>query len=178
MTKGWAIFWSVVIAVVVPFGTAAGIGLYQLSKICYQMGGFKITAFDRNNLYMDIAIRIVNKSFLNLTIKSYDLNFYLNGVKVSNIVNKESKDIIPSAASTLVSTISVSFKETFGVVKSADLITNFATMQYDKITLSVDGEFKGRLLKIPFTYKLKQTDWSWTLDEILKMMKEPSVPCQ
>ena len=165
------------VAVVVPFGSVAGIGLYQLSQVCYQMGGFKITAFDRKNLYMDIAIRIVNKSFLKLTVKSYDLNFYLNGVKVSNSKNEVPKEIIPEATSTLTTTISVAFKETFGALKSAEMIANFATQQYDKITLSVDGVFKVKLLGAPLTVKLKQTEWTWTLADILEMMKKPSVPC-
>lgn len=177
MTKGWTIFWGLFLGIVIPGGAIAGVGLYQLSQICYQMGGFKITAFDRQKLYIDIAIRIVNKSFLKLTIKSYDLNFYLNGVKVSNTKNEDKKEISPEATSTLTTTISVAFKETFGAIKSAEMIANFATKQYDKITLSVDGTFKGKLLGVPFTFTLKQNEWTWTLADILKMMEEPAKPC-
>lgn len=173
MSKGWKIAWIIAAIVLVPGGIYAGIGIYMLMKIDYSMAGYKIKSFNSKFLYIDVSIRIANPSVLAVKVAGYDLLFYLNDVLVANIKNKSPKTIEPNAQTMLTLPLAVDL-HAMDKKKAKEIMGFVITGQWDKITLKVGGKFNGELLKIPVPYKLKPEEWTYTLEDIIKIMQTPA----
>jgi len=174
MSRGWQIFLITAATVLVPGGLYAGVGIYALTNICFNFKRFELTGIDKTFIGINFVLQIKNPSRINVHIDGYDIDVAINGTKVANIISANKKTLAGEKTNILVLPIKINYKETFGVLKSAELISLFAKKEYSKIYISLEGRFNGSLLKIPIRRKINM---KYTLAEIVKMASEPSEPC-
>lgn len=176
MTRGLKILTIVAAAIIIPGGLWAGIGIYALQQICYSVVKYNINSIDFVSKKIDInfTVMIKNPSHLNVTIGGYDISVALNGTEVARLINDHEKIIEAKKTSILILPVKIDVLKTFNQVKSKEIIGYFATKDYEKIVISLNGKFNGKIIKLPISIKVNS---QYTFAEIIKQMDEPSTPC-
>lgn len=166
----------------VLYGLAAVIGVFgwylwsQYKKamdFCYQVVGHKVTKLGLSQIVIELYLRLKNKSNIDLTIKSYDINVSINGKHVSTLKSDKPQYIKPKDYTLL--TLNVSFnpadvlKNVFnsGIVGIGLDKSKIMVRMYGKITAS-----HANLIEIK-DFELDQT---MPLSEMIEP-KEGEVEC-
>lgn len=178
MSRTWQVIGSIA-AVVLPGGfiiggIVAGFKLYSLTKICFNIYGFKIKDVNPKTIALDITLEVKNPSDIDIKIKGYDIDVLLNKFKVASLKSSAVKILKADDVSYLVLPININHQEIYDTIRSKELLTDFLLKQYDKIGVSLEGKFLGEAVKIPVSTNIKM---NYTVAEILKMKDAPSVPC-
>ena len=173
MTRGWTIFLAATAAIVIPGGIWAGVGIAALRKIGSKVVKYQITKIEKSSLGMSITVLVKNPSEFRILIRGYNINIALNGVNLGNITDRTTKIIKANTQSTLVIPVNFSLEKRPAEEKKIlnQVLINFATLQYKKINVSLNGKFRGEILKIPVPV---QIDMNYTFEEIIKAIDEPS----
>ena len=58
-----------------------------LKEYCYKISDFKIINLEKDNITLGITILIQNNSAIDAIIEGFNFDIYLNGTKVSKVVN-------------------------------------------------------------------------------------------
>ena len=87
MSRELRIFFALVAAVVIQGGIITGISVYQLSKICYNIYGFKIKNIDSKYVSFELILEVKNPSKVAIKIEGYDINVNLDKFKVATVKN-------------------------------------------------------------------------------------------
>ena len=170
MTRGWGIATAIFFVIVVPGGIYAGLGIYMLLQIDYKMVGYKLKSWNLQGAEIDFAVNVINPSALDVHIYGYDIDVSINGGLVANIKSTTKKTLVGKTTSTLTIPVSVNFKKSFSSLKSQELITYFATSNFEKIVVNLKGKLKGKLLGVTVSAPL---DINYSLKEIIDINTKP-----
>lgn len=173
MSAGKVIF-GIVVAAAIGFGIYAAIGIKMLMRICFSMGKYKLRSWDFQFVNIDFELVLYNPSALEATLRNYDFNLYLNNKWVANIKSDVPVRIVAEGSTTLVLPVKLDYKKTFGLAGSKEILAAFSLKQYDKIFVTLKGNYTGVALKIPVKLAVEE---KWTLQSIVDEMSKPSVPC-
>lgn len=174
MNRGVKIGIAAALAILVPFGIYAAIGIKMLTQICYKISGFKLLYVDFKKVSFELKIKVKNPSKIKVEIHGYDLGIKINGTKVGT-VSDTFKTVLESKQVTEVTVpITVQLDKVFDKVKSQEVMTLFLTRNLSKLLLSVNGKFIGEVLKYPISTNI---NIAYTIADIQKTMNEPSMPC-
>ncbi|MEK6879111.1 MAG: hypothetical protein AABY22_05855 [Nanoarchaeota archaeon] len=163
------IFGIIAALVLIPGAIFVGIGVRLLSKINFKVKSFKVKSLDAQYINIDLVLDVINPSKLDVKIDGYNINVFLNGIKVANLISIYKKTLKGEETSLLTLPIAIDFKKSFGQILSKEIIGYFLTRNYEKIVIRLSGNFKGEILKIPISTKI---DITYTLAEIEKLMEE------
>lgn len=175
MSRGWAIFLSLLAVVGIPGGIYVGVNVYMLTKVCFSMAGYKFKGFDKDgNVLLDFSINVKNPSNLSVDVYGYSIDIDLNGNFGANVKSDKHKKLIAKELAILTLPVKIDVVKTFGAVKSKEVINHFLLGAFDKIVVNLKGQAIGRVLGVKVNLPV---DFKYTLKEILDIMSKPSIPC-
>ncbi|KKS77126.1 MAG: hypothetical protein UV51_C0010G0031 [Candidatus Woesebacteria bacterium GW2011_GWC1_42_9] len=174
MSKTAKIALLIAAAIIIPGGIVAGVGAYQLFRICTKVNYYKFNGIDVRYINLEFGIMVKNPGFINVDILGYNLDIFINGTKVASAVNSSTKRLSAKQRSNLVIPVLVDYTKSLGAVFSAQLLKFFANKQFDKIIVSIDGVMNARLLGVPSSIKINE---KYSLREIQEIMDAPEQPC-
>lgn len=174
MTRGFKILTGITLALIIPGGICAAISLKLLTKICVKPAAFKIIDINGTFIKFELSLSIKNPSITDVELDGYDLDVFINNIKVANLLSGTKNIIQGKATSTINLPITIYHKNAFGPAQAQELATLFITRQLNKILVTLKGKFIGEALKMPISTKL---NFKYTLAEIKKIMAEPAQPC-
>lgn len=172
--KALKIILCVAIAVIVPAGTFIGLGLYNLKKICYKVSDIVLDSITFKTAKLILKIKVKNPSSIAVNITGYDFAIQMNGVEVAKITNSDKKELGAGQVSELSVPLTIQLDKVYDVAKSVEMLGYFLTRQMSKIVLTLNGEFRGSVLKVPVSTGV---NFSYNLEEIKKIAAEPGMPC-
>lgn len=175
MSRGWAVFWSLLALVAVPGGIYVGVNVYMLMKVCVSLSGYKLKGIDKDgNILLEFGLKVKNPSQLAVDIYGYSIDVDLNGNFGANAKSDKHKKLVANETSVLMINVKIDPVKTFGALKSKEVVGSFLTGQFDKIVVNLKGNFVGKLLGVKINMPV---DFKYSLKEILDIMKTPSTPC-
>jgi len=150
----------VIISSILGLG-AIGYGLYKFiasqlvgaMNFCYKIAGFKFITLNKNLIQLKIDIKLLQNSDVRLTLKKYDLDIFINGVKAANINESKNLDILPKAVSYLTAGVTIYPKKVFKETFLGDLIYN-AVMDKSKVVVEIKGTLKAVATFIPISFPI------------------------
>ena len=173
MSKGVKIAIGILLAVFVPGGIALAYGLDRIFKICVNINSYKFKT-DLQYAFLDLQLQVKNPSFIAIGINSYSIDIFLNDKKIGKVENFNTKIIEPQKISYLSIPVKMDLIKSTATVLSSEIINYFGQKQYDKIIVSLNGKFTGKVMKIPVTFPITL---KYSLKEIQQIMDTPSTPC-
>ena len=175
MSRGWAIFTGLLIAVVVPAGAYIGVNVYMLTKVCFAVAGYKFKGFDKDgNVLLEFYMNVKNPSNLAVEVYGYSVDIDLNGKFAANVKSDKYKKLAAKEMSVLTLPVKIDVVKTFGALKSKEVLNAFISGQFDRIVVNLKGQFIGKVLKVKVNLPV---DFKYSLKEILEIMKTPATPC-
>ncbi|PCJ55966.1 MAG: hypothetical protein COA79_20365 [Planctomycetota bacterium] len=140
------------ILLVVLGGGTLGLAIYSaitarnLTRMDYNVSGFKVVEIDNRFIHLDIRIDVINPADWDVVIKKYNLDVFLNDTWVANSQSATKKKIASNDTSRLTISISIDYKKIFGLLGSAKMLALFGAGDVDNIYLGIKGSFSGKLL--------------------------------
>ena len=154
-------------------GIYAGIGVKKLMSVCYNIVRYDFK-FDIQTLTMSMILQVKNPSYLGIDLYGYDLDVFLNNKKVAVLAAKKHIHLATGQFTQVNIPVKVKYTDAFGSVGSKELFNSFMLGQFDKIFVTLKGNFYGEILKVnanvPVDYKIN-------LKQIADIMDSPSDPC-
>ena len=173
MSNGVKIAIGILLAVFVPGGIALAYGIDRIFKICVNINSYKFKT-DLQYAYLDLQLQVKNPSFTSIAINGYAIDISLNDKKVGKVENFNSKIIEAQKISYLTIPVKIDLIKSATTLLSSEIINYFGQKKYDKIIVSLNGKFTGKVMKIPVTFPIAL---KYSLKEIQEIMDSPSNPC-
>ena len=161
-----SLIWSGVIAA----ASAIGYGIYLFYKrqiglamqYCYKISGLKFLKIEKDNISIQLNIKIQNRSDFTVEIKGYDFDIYLNDKKIANVISNKSEMLLGNAISELTFVASCNPQQIFDKEYIAKLIS-YAITDRRRITIKVVGLINAQmnfvsLKKLKFDYETTAYD--------------------
>lgn len=162
------------IAASIAFGAYIGVGINKLMQYCYNIVKYKLEGIDEKYVYLKFILAVKNKSDLEIGIKGYFIEIFINNTSVAILSSDKPKTLSGKKTSMLELPIKIDYKKVFGEVKSMEFLSTFTNKEYDKIFISMKGKFNGSFIRIPVKLPI---EIKTNLGEIIKQMDAPSEPC-
>ena len=128
------------------FAVYSALTIRNLARMDFSVSGFKVVEIDNRFIHLDIGIDVINPADLDVIIKKYNLDIFINDIWVANSQSATKKRITANQTSKLTLSISVDYKKTFGLLGSAKMLALFSSGDVDNIYLGVKGSFSGKLM--------------------------------
>lgn len=129
--------------------TGLGYGLYTYykkqisiaSQYCYKVAQIKPLNFTINSIKFELIFKILNRSLFGLTIKSYDLDVFLDGNFITTIKSENENVIHPSSSSFISAVVDINPSK---ILQSKVILSIASKYLYNKsnIIIQVKGSFK------------------------------------
>ena len=142
---------------------AAGVYLFYKRQFalalqyCYKISNVKFIKVSKDNITLEIFIKIQNKSDFTVELKGYNFFIFLNEKKIANVVSDKSEMLAAKAISTLSFMVTCDPAQIFDKDYLVNLIS-YAIADKKKIVLQVNGTMDVKmnfinLKKVNFNYK-------------------------
>lgn len=156
---------------VIGLGVYAGKVYHDIKNISYELIKYQYKGIKEGKVFIDFILKIKNISIVRIKIVGYEFDIFLNDINVGKIKGNKEQVIKAEQYSLLNIPLAINLKETFGLVRSADILSSLA-MNPKSIIISLRGMFAGEVFKL----KVKNIpiDYSITLQEIITLMNEPT----
>ncbi len=142
--KGFKYKGLIIVLSILGLASAGAIYLWnqtkKLADFCFDFSGYKITNVTLLNMAVDVYLSIKNKSNLDVIIKGYDLDVYVNGNFISKVTNTNEQQLPANTKQNF--TVSVNFNPTT-LLKGSLTKDNILNALIDRS--KVVFEFKGVL---------------------------------
>ena len=126
-------------------------------QYCYKLDNVDILETKTNSLALRLYLKIQNKSSIELKLKGYDLNFFINNKKVANVVSNDEQVIMNDSISTI--KMLVMFNPS-AIFKPEDLLLllRYFVTDKSKIMIRIEGDFKAAInfltIKLPVDFQM------------------------
>lgn len=150
---------------------ALGFGIYKYysyqlglaMQYCYKIVNAKILSAKKDNITIQLFLKIQNKSSFALNLKGYDLNVFLNTKKIANIKSDKPEVLANNAVSDLTLMISFNPSKFFNANFIKSLLL-FFLIDKSKIVIDIQGSFQAKMNFIGINLPVNM---SLTLEEIM-----------
>lgn len=123
---------------------------YQLlKKIKIKFVGLKVTTFKIDDVGLDVNLLATNISDLKITLKTINVDIYINGVYVNKVFQQTKQTISGNSTSPLKFNIFFSPVDVFKGLKAEDILKAF---DYKSLVLKVSGFVTGSIDGITFEH--------------------------
>ena len=156
---------------VIGIGVYAGKVYHDIKNISYELVKYQFKGIKEGKAFIDFILRIKNISIVRIKIVGYEFDIFINDIRVGAIKGTKEQVIKPEQYSLLSIPLGINLAETFGLVRSADILSSLATNP-KAIVISLKGMFAAEVFKL----KVKNIpiDYSISLQEIISIMNEPT----
>jgi hypothetical protein len=146
----------------------AGFGLYRY--FTYQVGlalnydynikNFHVLSVEGNNVNISVEFDITNKSSFEITLNSYDLEFYFKDVKFGSTLSNTPITILPSSKFTVKANGTIDTK----AIKESALTLASDIISRKPINIQLSGNMKVKFLGFNYTLKFDKENFEYTAD--------------
>ena len=156
---------------VIGIGVYAGKVYHDIKNISYELVKYQFKGIKEGKAFIDFILRIKNISIVRIKIVGYEFDIFINDIRVGAIKGTKEQVIKSEQYSLLSIPLGINLAETFGLVRSADILSSLATNP-KAIVISLKGMFAAEVFKL----KVKNIpiDYSISLQEIISIMNEPT----
>lgn len=143
-----------------------------LLDFCYTISSFRFSSINTNGISFSLILNIVNQSDIDINIKGYNFNVYLNDIKLANIISSQSQIWAKRSTSPIAVNINVKWNDlSINIGKITELVRYYITNK-SKLLLKIDGKLSAEAFKI--SIKDYPFDMQFTIAELLSPNTEPS----
>lgn len=171
MSGGTKILFGSLTAAVVAVAVFITISINDLLRVCYELTEYKLKSIDDKYVYIDLKLRVKNPAKLNITIKGYYIDVFINNKWVANTQNKDKKVIHGGTTDFIEMASAVNHQKTWAVFQSQSILDLLSSANTKNVSVELRGKFHGSVLGYSINVPIKIKT---SLKEIEESAKKPS----